>query len=72
MKKLNKIINDPWRTTCAVCGSYEIYLRNGKIHRSDNPEEYEGEELTCDNCGDEMVVVYDKKQSKKVHYKTLL
>lgn len=69
MKKLNSVINDPWRTTCAVCGSYETYVKNGELT---SVEVYKGVELVCDNCGEKIVIVYDKKQNKKVHYETLL
>lgn len=71
MNKLNKILNCPWRTTCAACGSYEVYLKDGKL-TTDNQKKSNGGTLLCDNCGDRIVIVYDKKQNKKVHYETLL
>lgn len=58
MKKLSKEIEGPWRITCIECGSYELYEIDDKVH--------------CDKCSHNNVLVYDKKQSKQVHYETLL
>lgn len=75
MKKLNSALNQPWRTTCRNCGSYELYVNtelNDITEVGAKTIRLADIEIQCDNCSHKSCIVYDKKQNKNTHVKSIL